>query len=145
MEKINDMIEITPFKKYLVLLLIILLVLLGCSRAEKSRSSYEILSVQDFSHGEVGKFSAKVYLKQGLPEKDIKKIIKDITGKIERENNADVVWLLVYNSKTPTIDNLIATTQWIHKDLKKELRPYVEKSPVSIPLHHSPIYITWKR
>lgn len=115
---------------------------MGCSRGEKTESIYEILSLQDFSHGQVGKYSAKVYIKEGLTEEIIKEIIKDVTLKVRRDNNADVVWILVYKSKIPTLDTLTATTQWINKNLKKELWPYVEKSPVFITLEDkSLIYI----
>lgn len=115
---------------------------MGCSRGEKTESIYEILSLQDFSHGQVGKYSAKVYIKEGLTEEIIKEIIKDVTLKVRRDNNADVVWILVYKSKIPTLDTLTATTQWINKNLKKELWPYLEKSPVFITLEDkSLIYI----
>jgi hypothetical protein len=101
--------------------------------------------VQDFSHGPVGKFSAKVYIDKNLSREAATEIIKDITLKIRRENNADVVWLVLYNTEIPTFDSVVATTQWINSGLKEELRPYVEKSPGSVLLENSPIYIRWKQ
>jgi len=142
MKRIKTLKENLILKNIFILCLFVPFLFLGCSRGEKTESIYEILSLQDFSHGQVGKYSAKVYIKEGLTEEIIKEIIKDVTLKVRRDNNADVVWILVYKSKIPTLDTLTATTQWINKNLKKELWPYLEKSPVFITLEDkSLIYI----
>ena len=129
----------------MILCPLVLLVFLGCGREEKESIPYQILSVQDFSHKQVGKFSAKVYINKDLTRDKMIEIIRDVTSKIRRDNNADIVWLTVYQSKIPTFDTLIATTQWINRGLKKELWPFVEKSPISVLLENSPVYITWKQ
>lgn len=134
MKRIKRLSQNLILKNLFIVSLFALFLLFGCGKDEKTESIYEILSVQDFSHGQVGKYSAKVYIKEGLSEDSIKKIIKDVTLKVRRENNADVVWILVYKSRIPTLDTLTATTQWINKNLKKELWPYVEKSPVFMTL-----------
>ena len=131
--------------KLLILCPLVLLLFLGCGKEEKDGASYQILSVQDFSHGQVGKFSAKVYIKKDLTKDTMIGIIRDVTSKIRKDNNADIVWLAVYQSKIPTFNTLIATTQWINKGLKEELRPFAERSPVSVLLENSPVYITWKQ
>lgn len=142
MKRIKTLKENLILKNIFILCLVVPFLFLGCGKDEKPESIYEILSVQDFSHGQVGKYSAKVYIKEELTEEIINEIIKDVTLKVRRDNNADVVWILVYKSKIPTLDTLTATTQWINKNLKKELWPYVEKSPVFITLEDkSLIYI----
>lgn len=122
--------------------LVVLLLLSGCGQ-ESAKDSYTLLGIQDYSHGRVGRFSARVAVKEGLPKEMVRLVVRDVVAKVVEENRADVCWVLIHKGEPPTMDNLLASAQWVSPSLKGEDKPFVEVSSDATPYAGAPIYITW--
>lgn len=119
-----------------------LLLISGCGQ-EGPKDSYSLLGIQDYSHGRVGRFSARVAVKEGLPEEMVRLVVRDVVAKMVEENRADVCWVLIHKGEPPTMDNLVASAQWVSPSLPAEDRPFIEVSSDATPYAGAPIYITW--
>lgn len=123
--------------------LLALLLVFGCGK-EETKAAYTILGVQDYSHGRVGRFSARVAVSPELPREMVRHVVKDVVSQVVESHRADVCWVLVHNAQPPTMKNLIASAQWISPALPPEDKPYVEVSEDAVPYQGATIYITWQ-
>jgi len=121
----------------------VIALLTGCGQ-EAPQSSYTILGTQDYSHGRVGRFSARVAVRPDLPRETVRLIVREVTAKVVEAHRADVCWVLVHTGEPATMDNLLASTQWVSPALPKEERPYIEVSDDEISYSGASIYITWR-
>ena len=118
------------------------LLLSGCGQQE-SKATYTLVGVQDFSHGRVGRFSARVVVKPDLPREMVRIVVREVVSKVVETHRADVCWVVVHTGQPPTMDNLIASAQWVSSALPAEDRPYIEVSDDAVSYAGAPIYITW--
>ncbi|MFQ5893641.1 MAG: hypothetical protein ACE5H5_04945 [Nitrospinota bacterium] len=120
----------------------VLALLVGCGPAAPEATS-TIDGVQDFSHGRVGRFSARVVVRPELPRETVRIVVREVTAQVAEAHRADVAWVLVHTGQPPTMDNLLASAQWVSPALPSEDRPYIEVSDDALPYAGSPIYLTW--
>ncbi|MCZ6661166.1 MAG: hypothetical protein O6916_06995 [bacterium] len=120
----------------------VIALLAGCGQ-EAPQSSYTILGIQDYSHGRVGRFSARVAVRPDMPRETVRLVIREVTAKVVEAHRADVCWVLVHTGEPATMDNLLASTQWVSPALPSKERPYIEVSDDEISYSGAIIYITW--
>lgn len=117
-------------------------VLSGCG-PEEHKATYTILGVQDYSHGRIGKFSARVAVQPDLPRETVRLVVREVAAEVVEANRADVCWVLIHTARPATMDNLLASAHWVSPALPPDDRPYIEVSDDAIPYAGAPIYITW--
>jgi hypothetical protein len=119
------------------------LLLLSACGQEGPKDSYNLLGIQDYSHGRVGRFSARVAVREDFPKEMVRLVVRDVVAKMVEENRADVCWVLIHKGEPPTMDNLLASAQWVSPSLPDEDKPFVEVSSDATSYAGAPIYITW--
>jgi hypothetical protein len=122
---------------------LILLFMLGACGREEPGTAYNILGVQDYSHGRVGRFSARVVVNEDLPREMVRLVVREVVAKVVEDNRADVCWVIVHGGEPATLNNLLASAQWISPSLLPEDRPFIEVSSDATPYSGAPIYISW--
>ncbi len=120
----------------------ILAILVGCG-PEEPKTTYTVLGIQDFSHGRVGRFSARVAVRADLPREMVRIVVREVTAQVVEAHRADICWVLVHTGRPATMDNLVASAQWVSPALPPKERPYIEVSDDAIEYAGAPIYITW--
>ena len=104
-----------------------------------SAREYTELSLQDVSHGQAKRYSAKILLNREFTKDDIIQIIKYVTNRLKNREyyrnqqlekrwsnkEAHVIWIYLYLSPEDhhNIANWICMTQWISKKLSPEFSP----------------------
>ena len=121
---------------------VFLLAAAGCG-SEEPKAAYTILGVQDYSHGRVGKFSARVVVRPEMPREAVRSVVREVVAQVVEKNRADVCWVLVHTGRPATIDNLSATAQWVSPALPQDDRPFIEVSDDAVAYAGAPIYIIW--
>lgn len=122
--------------------LVLLFLLAGCGPQE-AKPTYTILGVQDFSHGRVGRFSARVAVKEDTPREMVRLVVREVVSKVVESNRADVCWVVVHTGEPATLNNLLASAQWVSPSLPPEDRPFIEVSSDATDYAGAPIYISW--
>lgn len=104
-----------------------------------SAREYTELSLQDKSHSQAKRYSAKILLNREFTKDDIIQIIKDVTNRLKNreyysnkqlekrwhDKEAHVIWIYLYLSPEDYHNraNWICMTQWISKKLSPEFAP----------------------
>ncbi|MEG4044065.1 DUF4365 domain-containing protein [Microcoleus sp. Pol17_C1] len=104
-----------------------------------SAREYTELSLQDVSHSQAKRYSAKILLNREFTKDDIILVIKDVTNRLKnrayyrnkqlekrwQNKEAHVIWLYLYLSPEDYHNraNWICMTQWISKKLSPEFVP----------------------
>jgi len=104
-----------------------------------SAREYTELSLQDVSHGQAKRYSAKILLNREFTKDDIIQIIKYVTNRLKNREyyrnqqlekqwsnkEAHVIWIYLYLSPEDYHNkaNWICMTQWISKRLSPEFSP----------------------
>ncbi|MFQ6672921.1 MAG: hypothetical protein ACE5KY_06445 [Candidatus Tectimicrobiota bacterium] len=100
----------------------VLALLVGCG-PEEPQATYTIVGIQDFSHGRVGRFSARVVVRPELPRETVRIVVREVTAQVAEAHRADVAWVLVHTGQPPTMDNLLASAQWVSPALPPKSGP----------------------
>jgi hypothetical protein len=70
-------------------------------------------------------------------------VVREVVVKLVETQRADVCWVVVHTGEPATMNNLLASAQWVSPSLSPEERPYLEVSSDATPYAGAPIYITW--
>lgn len=87
--------------------------------------NYSIVDIEDFSWGDVKRFSANIVLRGTLSKLEISQVIVEATKEIVKDRGqVYVVWLLIYLDGG-ALERLkwICRTQWIDASLPEEKSP----------------------
>ncbi|WP_146138488.1 hypothetical protein [Chamaesiphon polymorphus] len=79
------------------------------------RYNYTILSLKDFSHCNVKRYSANVLLCKEHTQQDITEIVKIITQQLKTFNSQVICLFLYLSTEDFGFKNWICQTQWISK------------------------------